>query len=281
MIVRERPNHFVLIEQHDHARLSGWLAVCWGNTEIPRLAEPVQGLTIAAGMHDLGWLEIDRNPGWNDEAGRPYSFRDEPLGRKLSAYRKGLDAVERLDPYAGLLCSLHYSSFFPENGDPQPLGISRPFVEAEQARQERLRETLRENGREQEVAREQLDLQLLKLWDELSLYVALNEPGVGKQKEHPWYREGFRPTWLSTVAVADESAKVRFQARWLDERRVALVPFPLRASLPYILRYRLVARADIQRIGFAKSCTASDLKHQLVEFVPDPEESPQTTDVDV
>nr|WP_253735858.1 DUF3891 family protein [Paenibacillus sp. FJAT-26967] len=27
---------------------------------------------------------------------------------------------------------------------------------------------------------------LLKLCDELSLYVCLNEPGVSKDEEHPW-----------------------------------------------------------------------------------------------
>ena len=48
---------------------------------------------------------------FNPETGRPYNFFEYPAEPRLSVYRRGIDAVEASDPYAGLLCSLHYESF--------------------------------------------------------------------------------------------------------------------------------------------------------------------------
>ncbi|WP_156430913.1 DUF3891 family protein [Paenibacillus sp. FJAT-26967] len=50
------------------------------------------------------------------------------------------------------------------------------------ARQQRLKAKLNQPG---ESMIEQ-HFKLLKLCDELSLYVCLNEPGVSKDEEHPW-----------------------------------------------------------------------------------------------
>jgi hypothetical protein len=179
--------------------------------------------------------------------------------------------VAAQDAFAGLICSLHYTSFFSDSEQEDPGTLARDFVEMEQKRQHRLRDALRQQGREVELSREAFSLQLLKLWDDLSLYVALNEPGTPKAGEHPWYREGFRPTRLDPEGYPDPSRALQFQAYWLDERRVALDPFPLRSPLPYPLPYRRVSRAALTADDLARALAERPVEHLVVESVPDPQ----------
>ncbi|GEM_PF-251859 len=259
MIIRETATGFTCITQHDHAQLSGWLAAVWGNPDIPC---PAAGgpLVLASALHDVGWIPIDQRPRWNERTSQPYSFRDEPLARKLPQYTAGVDLVARHDPYAALLCSMHYTSFMPSGGNnlsPE----TAAYLQNEHARQTQLRKTLTQTGRKADVARAEHDLSLLKLWDHISLYVALNEPGASKTREHPWYRDGFPPT-----ALQPGGDPVRFMARWLDKSRIALQPFPLRAKLPYALPYRQVPKAEIEQHGLERAFQNSPIQIQVIWF---------------
>lgn len=247
MIVRERPGSLVLIEQHEHARLSGHLAALWDRPQV------WPALILAAGLHDVAWLPLDRAPRWNPQAGRPFSFLDYPMEEKLAAYRSGLDRVAAVDAYAGLLCSRHYASFVEATGDAQ-----RAFLDGESHRQAELRAGLRG-----EIEREQQDLALLQLWDRLSLYVALNEPGVAKAEEHPWYREGFPP-------VPVEDGELRLRARWIDRTRVALEPFPLVRPTAFVLAYRELSLEGLDAARLAPTHREAPTLLQPVLFQPEP-----------
>src|SRR5215213_6457845 len=135
MIVRERPDSFLLFEQHEHALIAGEFALRW--RERPR---PFESTLCAIANHDLAWREPDRELLWNREKERPYSFVDYPLDLKLPAQKRGIDTVEAHDPYAGCLCSMHYARFL--------LGSERPeeveFREGELRRQARLKEGMSE-----------------------------------------------------------------------------------------------------------------------------------------
>src|SRR5690606_20772433 len=102
----------IMIEQHEHARLSAWLALLWGNQQVPAVPAPREALHLAVALHDAGWLELDRRPSWNAAESRPYSFVDLPIAQKLPHYRRGIDLVAEQDAYAAYLCSRHYTSFF-------------------------------------------------------------------------------------------------------------------------------------------------------------------------
>ncbi|MBX6378307.1 MAG: DUF3891 family protein [Clostridia bacterium] len=264
MIVRQRPDGFTLVAQHDHAQLSGWFASMWGNDRVPALPAPRQALCLAAALHDVGWLDVDQAPPWNETERRPYSFVDLPSSLRFPAYRAGIDRVEAEDPYAALLCSLHYTSFFLPGSEAAAEPGADAFVAAEQERQARLVAALRRQGRSAEVDRAASDLALLKLWDNLSLYVALNEPGVSKEREHPWYRHGFPPVTLDATGTA-----VRFRARWLDERHIAVDPFPLRDELAYALPFRVVGCLD--GADWDSAYRSAPVLVQVIVFVPDPE----------
>jgi hypothetical protein len=211
VIVRERPDSFVLFEQHHHGLVSGEFARHWA-ARIPIL----EAALYAIGNHDVGWRELDETARWNDETGRPYSFLDYPVGPKLRAYANGLDYVQAHSPYAACLCSMHYGSFVRDvRREPE---IS--FREAEAARRRGIEATLSE----EEIGGLEYNFRLLQLCDDLSLFVCLNEPG---RNDYPHYRDGFG--FMGT----------RLQSVWEDERTLRLDPNPFSENfwieLPYLV----------------------------------------------
>src|SRR5438105_1168066 len=127
--------------------LSVWLAASWcaGPWERP---QPYSSCVIAARLHDLIWVPWDealpRRPD-----GRPYNFREVPRQAILPYQQRGIDAVEALDPYAGLLVSLHFSGFYRSQWgwefgevDEADRAMVAEHVRHEDARQRRIRKTL-------------------------------------------------------------------------------------------------------------------------------------------
>ena len=213
MIIREADGHYRLIGQHEHALASGEFARHWAWE--PR---PSESALYAIANHDVGWRELDREVLWNEEAGRPYSFVDYPIEPKLRGYRSGIAAVEKEDKYAGLLCSMHYASFFRH---PKTEPEAR-FLEEETTRQARLREALPSRAPES-VER---DFRLLQLCDDFSLFICLNDPG---HNDHPWYRGGF--------GFMGE----RLEPRW-EGNTLRITPDPFTGPFEVSVPYRLVDR---------------------------------------
>jgi len=188
MIVRERPDSFVLIRQHEHALASGEFARRW-----TRRPQPYEPAVFAVDNHDVAWKGPDSSVRWNDASGRPYSFVDYPAEKKVAAYTEGLDWMESEEPYAACLCSMHYERLLREFGKSSR---EARFVEDESRRQERL-----QRGMDRErVENLERNLRLLRLCDGLSLFVCLNEPGSSSYP--PPYpggfrfdRETFEPVW--------------------------------------------------------------------------------------
>jgi Protein of unknown function (DUF3891) len=269
MIIRQEDGCLILIRQHDHGLFAGWIASHWGNDAIPTPREPSNGLMLATQLHDIGWDELDDHPILNPDKNLPYSFLDEPLSLRLPAYRNGITKVAQRDPYAGLLCSLHYTSFFPRESLPD-LGLQAvQFVKDEEQRQESLVKMLENDGRSLEAGRAMDDLGLLKLWDEISLYICLNRPGVAKKEEHPWYRDGFRETHLGEGSVQRTPAAVRFLARWLDESTVTISPFPFPAPITGRLPYRIVSRQVIVDDEVEEALRRGRTLQQEITWLPD------------
>lgn len=267
MIVRRRGESFVCIAQHDHAQLSGWFAAVWGNDRVPSLPEPRSALRLAAAMHDVGWIPLDQNPSWNDELDQPYSFTDFPAWERVKYYGRGVDLVQRLDDYAALLCSLHYTTFFPPPSEVEHYRV-RQFLLDEARRQQELCQRLQRHGRHAELERRHHDLALIKLWDSMSLYVALNEPGVSKDQEHPWYKDGFSPvTFPDHARRPGQLGRLQMQVAWLDRDRVMLDPYPFDEPVSYMLPVRILSRQDIQRQGLAVAYRTAPIEMQLIRFV--------------
>lgn len=201
----------MLIEQHEHALVSGEFARRWA--ERP---EPFDRAVYAIANHDLAWKGPDSRVRWNDESDRPYSFVDYPAEEKVRAYSEGLDVLEARDEYAACLCGMHYATLLREFGKTP---VEARFVETEERRQERLRAGMSA----EEIGSLERNLQLLKLCDGLSLFVCLNEPGSSGQP--PPYPEGFRFDGKTYRPV------------WKDERTLRLDPNPFTEPFDVAIPY--------------------------------------------
>jgi len=205
----------LLFEQHEHALIAGEFALRW--RERP---DPLESILYAIVNHDLGWRELDQDVLWNEEKDRPYSFVDYPLDLKLPAQRRGIDAVEDHDPYAGCLCSMHYARFLLDSERPEEVR----FREAEMERQGGLRERTSDSER----GNLERNFRFLRLCDGLSLFLCLNGPG-GEDSPPP-YPGGF------------EFEGTRFEPVWEDDRTLRLDPNPFSEAFGLEIPYRTIGR---------------------------------------
>jgi hypothetical protein len=255
VIVREKENSFVMVRQHDHARVSGDVAAAWKAAFFPG-PERRDEVVLAVREHDRGWIGLDETPVWNDRIQAPYTFMDYPLRLKTVFYQKGVDEVEQQSPYAALLCSLHYTSFFRHVSEPAALD----YVREETARQQRLRQETGIAGSASENILP-LHLDVLQFCDHLSLYLCLNDPGVRKDHERSWYREGFPQTFPFARGA-------RITARWEGTDTVRLSPFPLDRPLQVTLPLKEVHKEEIRRSGIAAAYQAAPWSALPVILVP-------------
>lgn len=178
MILREEDGDLFLFRQADHALLSGALAAAWGAPPWDRPA-PFESVVVGARLHDISWTPFDEALPCRAD-GRPYGFTEVNRGISTRLYGRGLDAVEAIDPYAGLLNSLHYSGFYtshwgwrhwaPNSGleGDEKEAVDR-FVDAEKGRQRRLRDRLGIGKPEERQL--MCNYFWLQLWDRVSLDV--------------------------------------------------------------------------------------------------------------
>jgi hypothetical protein len=255
MIIREREHSFIMITQHDHAKISGEMAQNWKDEYFKgddRKKEVVLGIY----EHDRGWIEPDSAPLWNQNQQKPYSFMDYPLEEKVTFYKKGIDEVEKMSNYASLLCSAHYASFLQYEED--PIGIK--FIEEEATRRLRL---LKQCGVLGKIAKERLfqhHLSLLKWCDNLSLYICLNEPGTIKENEHPFYRNGITSPFSFTNHKP-------IQVQWADEETVSLSVSPLVKELQVQLIFKEVKKEDIQANGLVAAYTNTPYASRKLKII--------------
>jgi hypothetical protein len=133
---------------------------------------------MATRLHDIGWLAWDRAPRL-DEAGRPVNFLDTNLEETIPIWKRGVEQVALLDPYAALLISLHASTIFnrrlARNADPPEQEVAvRELLVGQEARQEAWRQSLAghpDYGPAVEPKRLRLAYRWLRVCDLLSLAV--------------------------------------------------------------------------------------------------------------
>lgn len=221
MIVREQRDSFLVFDQHEHALVSAEFARRWKDE--PR---PFGSTMYAVENHDIAWQELDGRVLWNEEKDRPYSFVDYPIELKLPAQRRGIEAVEERDPYAACLCSMHYERFLVHATRQDEI----EFRDHELDRQHRLHAGMSE----EDFANLERNLLFLRLFDGLSLFICLNDPGDSEAP--PPYPGGFEFDGRS------------YEASWRDERTLRLEPNPFTQPFEIELPYREVGR-DRELVG--------------------------------
>jgi hypothetical protein len=183
MIVRhDADGGLTLILQTEHSQFVGQLAAHWGSDRFAPL-QPYESVVRAATFHDYGYLQWEPDVPFNAETGEPYEFRQLPTTeRQLKAYAWCIDWLRGIDPYSGLLVSMHRTGLWQERYGTitqPPARMGRTLTPDIQAMKEEQEAWQREEQRH--VDREQLwvNYRLLQVWDLLGLHFGCQEPGDG------------------------------------------------------------------------------------------------------
>ena len=110
MIFRPDGDGWLVITQPAHAWMAGGLVAAWGN-EAFTAPVPREAVIMATYLHDIGWMEWDAAPRVG-ESGDPVNFVKAPLEETEPIWRRAVERVALMDPYAGLLVSLHATTIY-------------------------------------------------------------------------------------------------------------------------------------------------------------------------
>ena len=254
MIFREKnEKQSILIRQHDHGFLAGEIAkhikeeFFEGKTYLKETVDAIY-------EHDRGWIELDKVPILNDAKNIPYTFMDCPSPLRFVFYTIGLNEIEDSNPYGALLCSKHFLSF-PLNEEDEEM---MSFYKHELERQKRILKTLTN----ERYAMFDKHYRLLKLCDELSLYVCMNKPGVKKKDEIDLFKDGFEGT-----EMFNSKGEKPIQAEWVDEETIQITPFPFKAEFYTYVKYKTINKHEMNEKGIVKADRESEMKKQNIRFI--------------
>jgi hypothetical protein len=229
MIVLRRDGRLVLIDQLDHAALAGRFAESWGNDAFAA-PEPLDSVVLAAGRHDEGWRDPDAEPRYDPARRAPLSFLDVDIRDYVDLYAAGIARIAALDPYAGLLVSMHGSGnvcgrwgmqrgirLSGYNPGTWP-AVIEPYVLEQETNQARLKLSLLGLDPSERRSRFERRLwsnyELLQAWDRLSLFICRTEPETVDAVEAelgtvPRSLEGTATATLTVTALGSGRASVR------------------------------------------------------------------------
>ena len=239
MIVRERNQELILIQQDHHAAISGDIVKQWKKDYF--LGDDLRSsVEFAAYQHDCGWKEFDKQPFLNDKEAIPYSFFDFPILPKIVLYKHGIDVVQQVDSYAALLCSEHYKRFLLNHTSLE----AQEFVTAENTRQQSIIATLNEFNKRLF----NFHYGLIQFSDNLSLYLCLNEPGIAMNAGHSFFKDGI-PMNQELHEFCDE----HLQLHWKNENTVVLDDFPFEQPFDVVIKQKAIPKADLSAKGLIAS----------------------------
>ena len=228
MILQDRGDHFLVIRQTDHAMLSGFLAREWGNA-YSRRPDLFESFCFAVREHDNGWAEWEMAPQLDPKTRLPYTFLSIPTEDHVALYQRGIDRLVKVDPYAGLLVTMHcvglydrprsatsdVSAKYIKSSD---LQLVKEFLQGLRQLQARLKSDLRANPATKSLAEDaslERNTRLLQVLDRLSLYFCMRSP---------------QDATIEAVPGDDASGEVDWELRPDYEDCVSLTPYAFRKS---------------------------------------------------
>ena len=259
MIVREEPDgSLLLINQTEHAKVSGLFAAHWGNTQFAR-PQPYEAVVRAAIFHDAGWYRYETSPRYDAVAGKTPSFTQVPPDRsQLDAFQWAIDWLTEIDAYSGLLINKHRTGLWrgrygaithPAHAyAPHMSPAVESFITDNEARQK-----AQEQGLDPTELR--VNYQLLQFWDLLSLYFCVRPPYQQFVEPVP---KGYR---------AGEG--VRLDLTPLGDGRVSIDPYPFDLPpLPISISYRRLPAKFADQAAFRAAYFQALPQLMQFELVP-------------
>ena len=195
MIVQTAPDgapRFV-IRMSEHTALSDQLAEAFGNDDFDAVTDPEARFVIA--NHDAGWADLDNEFRVDPATGYPYNLTETPFALIMGTSKASPDFNEAHDPFSGLLSSMHSWGLY--NGRyglsdlvlldkvaEQNLSAAEKMLSHEEARQARLKDTLRATPETQDKVGDDQLMQAykqLQFFDTLALYFNRVHEGAREQ----------------------------------------------------------------------------------------------------
>jgi hypothetical protein len=189
MLLRKDSSGVIAIPQPCHAWISGQMARAWGNRRFAAPA-PYDEVCLAAGQHDIGWLDWEMRPTLNAGTGLPQEFFKVPLKEHIALWREGVRRARIFGRYPALLVSLHADTIYARHFDfakasPENVEAVRAFLDEQHRFQARTAASLRADPKlagqasPETIERNQL---LIAVLDRLSLEICW---GVKKEIKIP------------------------------------------------------------------------------------------------
>lgn len=228
MIVQTAPegaSRFV-IRMAEHTALSDQFAEAFGNDDFEAVTDPATRFIIA--NHDAGWVDLDDEFRVDPSTGYPYNLTETPFELIMGTSKRSPDVNEAHDAFSGLLSSMHSWGLY--NGRyglsdivlldkvaEQNVPVARKMLAHEEARQERLKETLRASP---ETRAKVSDDRLMQAYKQLQFFDTL---ALYFNRVHEGAREPAVFPHVPKSATADADIEVTPIAE--GEYRVAPWPF--------------------------------------------------------
>jgi hypothetical protein len=103
---------WLLIQQVEHARLSGELVRNWREHFSPDVVD-------AIAHHDEGWAAWESEPKLNAVIGGPYSFLEMPLAESLAIWDRSIEGARTFGPLAGYIVAGHFYNLLADSDHSQ------------------------------------------------------------------------------------------------------------------------------------------------------------------
>lgn len=233
----------IAISQPAHSWLSGQLARNWGNKNFAAF-EPFEDVCYAAELHDVGYLEYEKNAALNLATGLPQTFYELPAFQRLKVWRTGIQQMRRVSHYATVLMSRHYCGLSEKHPDHKAADreLMRKFREEQQEfREELLRNLAGKNDFKDAIGEPTLKYhsRLLAAWDLISLHLCMNP------------KESFQVPDVPSSKT--ETRNLRLTARAGNNWQLSVSPWPFGQSelrLRYegsLLRGKFIAEDELRQ----------------------------------
>lgn len=112
MILTRSAEGLTVVRQPDHGRQTGAFAAAWGNEEVPADEARTDSIRLAAAHHDDGWGTWELHPTLDPARGQPVQFLELTPVEHVPLYRVGIERMAAVDPFAGLLVSMHGAGLY-------------------------------------------------------------------------------------------------------------------------------------------------------------------------
>ncbi len=229
MIRREENDGWFLINQHDHAALSGQIMNYWGNDAFEP-PDPRDEVLFAIREHDNGWREWDSSPRVNTQTRFPMNFTEMDFPDQEIIWKRSYERYSSDHPYASALIALHFRVFNQKiidknegNSEPGRLNLEMNRFIASSLNLERSNSDLPPLPRKAKI-----DLRLVQVGDIISLALC-----------HGWHT-----TEIDSVPLNYNGTAFKLKLISNDGKNYNINPFPFSQD---ILRFQIIGKKPNQK----------------------------------